>query len=634
MCGICGVYGLEDEKLIKRMNEQLVHRGPDDSGIYSDKNIMLGHRRLSIIDLFSGRQPIHNEDESIWIVYNGEIYNYKDIKEELEQKGHRFYTNTDTEVIIHSYEEYGEECVKKFNGAFAFAIWDQNKRKLFLARDRLGIKPLYYLWNGEILLFASEIKSILQYEGYKPEVDLNAMHNFLVFRYNNSIQTLFKRIKKLPPAHSMTIQTGKANLKRYWSLQVSELSKKSKEEYIKELSRLLADSVERRLMSDVPLGAYLSGGLDSSSVVGVMCKFIEEPKTFSIGFGEYGESEIEFAKIIADHFGTDHHEIIVEPDVIEFLPKIIWHLDEPMSDLATLPVFIMSQEAKKDVSVILTGDGNDEIWAGYPRYHIQLKRERMRRLIPLFFRQKIIPKVIDHFPESRMRSIFNDIKDTLIDSETYYKKGGVFDDRERHSMYNEMLNQKIEIMSPKQVISQRYFQDNWSLLNKLLLIDVNTLLPNSFLVKVDRMTMAHGVEARVPLIDHRIVELSFTVPPELKLHGSSEKYLFKEAMNDILPKEIIKRKKHGFGVPIDMWMKELKELAEQILDGKTTQNRGYFKAEFIKNVLKDINSPTHSQAQRLWSLITLELWHRIFIDGIANVNSINLNMDKIIYGRD
>src|SRR3989344_1891939 len=373
MCGIAGFYGLEDKGLLNRMTSPLNHRGPDGGGYYSDKLVSLGHRRLSIIDLEGGKQPITNEDGSVVVIYNGEIYNHKELRKELESK-HKFKTNSDTEVLVHLYEEYKEDFINKLNGFFAFALYDSNEKKLILARDRLGIKPLFYMLLGKKLFFASEQKSLLEYKEHKQEVEPNALYNFLMFNYNKSLQTLFRDIKKVPPGYMLVIKDQNIQFKKYWDLSYNRESK-TENEFSNELLGLLKDSVQKRLMSDVPLGAYVSGGVDSSAVVGLMSSFSKEPvKTFSVGFNQ-SDDELKYAKIISDHYQTDHQEIYVDHNDISLLKKIIWYLDEPMSDLATVPVYVMSREAKKKVTVVLTGEGNDEIWAGYDHFknHLRLK---------------------------------------------------------------------------------------------------------------------------------------------------------------------------------------------------------------------------------------------------------------------
>lgn len=645
MCGICGVFGINDEGLIRRMSDQLVHRGPDDVGTYIDDNVMLGHRRLSIIDLSSGKQPIHNEDESIWVTYNGEIYNHLILRAELEKKGHRFYTSTDTEVIVHLYEEYGDDCAAQLRGDFAFCIWDSNCKKILMARDRLGIKPLYYLLDGDTLLFASEVKSILQYDRYTPQVDMDALHNFFMYVYNNSLQTLFKGIKKVPPGHFITFENGQLSINRYWDIKVTESRLKSEDGYAKDLLDLLNESIEMQLMSDVPLGAYLSGGLDSSSVVGLMSQFVDAPKTFSVGFGDYGESELEYASLVAEHFETDHHEIIVEPDAVDLLPKIIWHLDEPMADMATIPVYVMSKEAKRHVSVVLAGDGNDEIWAGYSNHYIYSKLKNIQNTIPgpiqklmLPIARTLVPMVseiasdIVKDPLSQARFKYNEkLVEYLLESddEFIYKTCYPLSHVDIGDAYSQEFMDGISCLDQGRAVTERYLNNDYNILNKLLLLDVHTILPDSYLVKVDRMTMAHGIEARVPLIDYKLVEFAFTVPPELKLHGKNEKYLFKKAMKDVLPTRTVARKKQGFGVPTDEWAQELKDVFEPLLLSKSLENRDYFNKDFIQRTAGYLHNIDPYQTRVAWNLATLEIWHRIFIDGDKK-----MKMDDVLFGWD
>ncbi|WP_094226526.1 asparagine synthase (glutamine-hydrolyzing) [Methanolobus psychrotolerans] len=645
MCGICGVFGLNDMSLIRRMSDQLVHRGPDDYGFYSDEFVMLGHRRLSIIDLSSGKQPIHNEDESIWITFNGEIYNYLPLRAELETKGHEFYTSTDTEVIVHLYEEYGEEFISRLRGDFAFCIWDSNSKKILLARDRLGIKPLYYLLTNGVLLFASEIKSILQYEEYTPRVDPNALHNFFMYVYNNSLQTLFQDIKKVPPGSYMVFQGGELQIKSYWDVRIDESATTDEEEYSRRLRELLDEAVEMQLMSDVPLGAYLSGGLDSSSVVGLMSQFVDAPKTFSVGFGDYGESELKYARIVSEHFGTDHHEIIVEPDSVNLLPKIIWHLDEPMADMATIPVYVMSGEAKKIVSVVLAGDGNDEIWAGYSNHYIYSKLKKVQNSIPNPLRKVMLPvsRVLIP-PASELASAF--VKDPLTKARFHYNgelvehllEGGnefiyktcyPLSHVDINEVYSDDFLKNVESPEQGREVSRRFMEQKHDVLNNLLLMDVKTILPDSYLVKVDRMTMAQGIEARVPLIDYKLVDFSFMVHPKLKLNGSTEKYLFKKAMKGLLPEVTVARKKRGFGVPTDRWAEELKDVFEPLLLSHSLEKRGYFRKEFLIKAVASLKNIDPYQTRVAWNLATLEMWHRIFEDG-----GLHMDIETILHGWD
>ena len=403
MCGICGFLGFEDRTLLKRMCSTIRHRGPDEHGMHIDKRICLGSQRLKVIDLVRGRQPIYNEDRSICIVYNGEIYNFKEIKEGLERK-HRFYTDTDTEVVLHAYEEYGTGCLKKFNGMFAFAIWDSNKKRLFLARDRLGIKPLYYAFVGEKLLFASEIKAILEYP-IDREIDYIALQDFLAFRIAVDDRTMFKNIKKLLPGHFLLHEKGKFTIKKYWELKMHEL-KIDEKQCIEEVKSILKESVKSRMISDVPLGVYLSGGIDSSIVTGLMSQLEGNVKTFSVGFGEK-EDEIRYARLVADHLSTDHHEIIVEPNTMKLLPEIIWHLDEPMADPATIPTYILSEFTKKKSTVVLTGEGGDEQFGGYMQYKFMLLNQSYDRYLSKLTGKRMPGIMLRVVPKGVLNGFFN-----------------------------------------------------------------------------------------------------------------------------------------------------------------------------------------------------------------------------------
>jgi len=614
MCGICGIYGFEDKGLSKNMCKVIRHRGPDDSGFFIDKNICLGHYRLSIIDLETGKQPIHNENHSIWIVYNGETYNYKDLKKDLEKKGHIFYTKTDTEVLVHLYEELGDSFVKKINGMFAFAIWDSNKNKILLGRDRLGIKPLYYCLIDGRLLFASEIKSILQYEEVKREIDYQALNDFFTFRYIPGSRTIFKDIKKLLPGHIL-IYNGKLSINKYWDIKFSE-EEKSEQYYSAEILKLLEESVSRRLMSDIPLGAYLSGGLDSSAIVAIMSKFSEEPiKTFSVGFDEEDVNELKYAKIVADHFGSDHHELNIKYDALRILPKIIWHLDEPLADPATIPTYLMSELTKKYVTVVLTGEGSDELFAGYPHYKLLYLTHRYGKLIPKFLRCSM-PSILSKFQNSlKLRRFFNHLSNLENEVDSYLDVISVFDKREKkglyvHSIYKKTQNYNIDID-----ITSYLKNDIKNYLNQIFLMDIKRWLPDDLLLKIDKMTMANSVEARVPFLDHNLVESASRIPANLKLQGLRDKYIYRKSIAGIIPKEILKRKKHGFTVPINSWLKgEFGEVALQILSEKNIKKRGFFNPNIIQKIIKNHNKSQPYYRRQFWALVVFEIWYRIYID--------------------
>lgn len=626
MCGICGLVGLEDGQLLKRMCDVIEHRGPNDSGFYTNGKVSLGNRRLSIIDVKGGHQPIHNEDETIWVTFNGEIYNYGQLKQGLEKSGHKFYTNSDTEAIVHLYEKYGEKFVEKLRGMFAIAIWDDKKKRLVLTRDRLGKKPLYYSVVNGIFLFGSEIKSILQYEETPRKVDFKALDYFLTFRYVPGPLTMFQGIKKLQPGHTLIYENGKIRIQKYWDVAFS--SEQENENYFsKKLLGLLRESVKIRLMSEVPLGAYLSGGTDSSSIVKIMSEFMEDPiKTFTVGFGDPRFDELKYAKMISEEFGTDHHEFIVNPNDVNILPKVIWHFDEPIADPAALPTFMLSELAKKYVTVVLTGEGGDELFAGYEQYKIILKTEQYLGPMPKVVKTKLIPKIIKAVPKKFLNLFF-------AYSSSFGKKGmerfseymssfgdlgkkylsivSIFDEKEKRNI----LQKQFLSTNSLKLVNNYLRSVNAKTLNKLLLLETKVQLPDNLLMKVDKMTMAYSIEARAPLLDQELVEFSASIPPQLKLKGMTDKYILRKAMNDLIPKAIVKRKKQRFFVPIDIWFeRDLGKIVKQIFSNQRECERMHLNSKFIQKIIQNHHESKLYYSRQLWSLLTFALWHKIFID--------------------
>lgn len=636
MCGICGFYGLEDKGLLQRMMKALEHRGPDDSGTYSGRNICLGHRRLSIIDLKTGKQPISNENGTVTIVSNGEIYNYKELRSYLESKGHKFYTKSDTEVIVHCYEEYGEECPKKLNGCFAFAIWDDNRRKLFLARDRHGIKPLYYTKIGNMFFFASEIKAVLEYEETKREVNINALHDFLSYRCNSIEETMFKGIKKLMPGHSLSYDYREVKIKKYWDVQISPDETKPEDYYRKLLYKRLKEAVKIRMMSEVPLGAYISGGIDSSSIVGLMSSLVEEPiKTFSVGFGfEQEHDELKYARLIADTYKTEHKEIIVKPDTVKLLPKIVWHLDEPMSDPTCIPVYLLSERIKKYATVVLTGDGGDEQFAGYVQFKIMMLHKRYAQQFPHYVRN-IIPPMVRFVPKRFLNLVFkyaatlgeegikrfSDFLKTDNKAKMYLDVVSIFSEEEKRELYSDITNEQTKNTDMIKEINKQYFNDGLDFLNQVVRLDTDKILAEDMLMKADKMTMAHAVEERVPFLDHNITELTAILPPSLKLNGLKDKYILRKAMKDIVPKEILKRKKTRFFVPIHNWFTgELKELTKQLLDEEVIRKQGFFNYSYVEKIFKNYEKSRLFYSRQLWSLLSFQLWHKVYIEKVGSLD--------------
>jgi len=626
MCGIVGKYSLKQipvsNDLLHDMCDVIVHRGPDDEGYYINGNIGLGMRRLSILDLQTGNQPIHNESKDIWIVYNGETYNCPELRAELERKGHKFYTRSDTEVIVHCYEEYGDECVSKLNGMFAFAIWDSRRRRLLLARDRLGIKPLFYTVSDGSLLFASEIKSILQDRTVKREVNLHALHNFLSLNYIPHPDTIFKGIYKLPPGHTLTCDgEGRIKIREYWDVKFGQ-SPESADSYAEELREKLKESVRLRLLSDVPLGVLLSGGIDSSSIAALMSSLVDEPiKTFSIGFEEKSFNELEYARIVANMYGTDHHEMIVKPNAVELLPKLVWHFDEPFADSSAIPTYLVSKMAREHVKVVLSGEGGDEVFAGYETYAAYRAAELYSR-IPRLIRKKFIRPFVHSLPASTKKvsfdykaKIFVDGDDFSPERRHYWWKLIFSEDAKKQLYSQEMLSDNIFDDSFGEFA--KYFDrtDAVDMLNRILYVDTKVYLANDILVKSDRSSMANSLELRVPMLDHNVVEFAASIPPELKLNGFQKKYILKKAMEPLLPKKILYRKKKGFSIPAPSWLRnELKEMVLDVLSPAQLKRTGFFNPEYVKELLNQHFHGVKDNSRPIWGLLTFMLWHRTFME--------------------
>ena len=645
MCGIAG-FNWEDRTLIKRMTDIIEHRGPDGDGFYVDKGVSLGHRRLSIIDLSSaGKQPMSNAEGTIWITFNGEIYNFKELRLLLEQKGYQFRSNADTEVIIHGYEEWGENIVEKLHGMFAFAIWDSVHKTFFLARDRLGKKPIYYYWDNHKFIFASEMKALLLHP-IKKNVDYISLNHYLAYFPVPAPRTIFTEIKKLLPGHSLTLQGNFLNIKKYWDLQFSN-TYTTEREVMDRLIPLVRSSVEKRLMSDVPLGAFLSGGIDSSLIVALMSEMMPEPvKTFSIGFHEEQYNELKYARIIAEKFNTDHHEKVVEPRLMNILPKLIWQLDEPFADHSALPVFFVSQLAKKHVTVILSGDGGDELFGGYQRYVRQDIAQKMSRFpAPLLNMMqggsKLIPK-----KGERASRFFDYVK--MKPEERYAGWFTIFDQKMKEELYTPETREKIPELDSSEVytqymssvpssiqsltlasgeVSSTSSAPSGSFMNKMSYADVKVYIPNDILVKVDKMSMLNSLEARVPLLDHQLVEFSAAIDPRLKMKFWEKKYLLKKAVQPILPKEIIYRQKKGFGIPLKEWFNgELKDFAYEELLSERAMSRGYFNREYVRTILNKHQKGKRNYGAHIWTLLCFEMWNRIYLDGekIQGVNMLGV----------
>lgn len=632
MCGICGIYNYSDKSPVepprlKKMNDALYARGPDDEGYFIKGNIGLANKRLSIIDVEGGNQPIFNEDGNVCVVYNGEIYNYIELREDLKKKGHIFKTKTDTEVIVHLYEQYDEDFLKFLRGMFAFALWDSRQEKLILARDRFGIKPLVYYDRGGRLLFASETKAIVNDDKIERELDFEAVHYYLTYLSVPSPLTIYKSIKKLPPATIVICHKGRVIEKKYWSLEPKRLKFNSVEEYGDVFYGLLKDSIKSQLMSDVPLGVFLSGGLDSSSTVGLMSQLSSQSvRTFSIGFEEKNYDELEYARFIAKRFNTEHHELIMTPKDIGGMENLIWNLDEPHGNSSALAIYLVSKLAVPYVKVALTGIGGDELFGGYHAY-IADKLSFYYFILPKMIIQRAVPNLlsrikIDSQNPSRTRKVLRFLKSAYLPYSKRHSKWmslSGFDDEEKNELYSDFLKKQTDGLRSFAVTSE-YFDRAESLgldyLNTAMFVDLNTYLNNDVLQHVDRMTMANSLEARVPFLDHKLVEFALAIPSNLKLKGLTSKYLIRNSMKGLLTDKITKRHKHGFGVPISEWFKSdfIRKNTYEFLNESSIKRRGFFKVEYVKKLTEEHLKGKVDNSHKLWLIMILEIWCRKFLD--------------------
>ncbi len=627
MCGIVGFVnaGTKDvsREIVERMNNCIVHRGPDEDGFYVKDNVALAMRRLSIIDLAEGQQPIFNEDKTKLIVFNGEIYNFQELRKNLQDSGHKFKTHSDTEVIIHLYDEYGVDCVQHLRGMFAFAIWDKTEKILFIARDRVGKKPLLYSHqtNGD-LIFGSEFQALLAHPDISREVDFEAIDSYLSFLCVPAPQTAFKQIRKLEPGHWLRWKDGKIETNRYWLPDFSKKIKISEEEAIEETTRILRESVKLRMISEVPLGAFLSGGVDSSVVVALMAQESSKPvKTFSIGFEEQDFSELKYAKIVAEHVGAEYNEFIVKPDALEVLPTLVEHYGEPYADSSAIPTYYVSKETRKYVTVALNGDGGDESFAGYERY-AAMQIAQLYHRFPKFLRNNFVEKPINLIPTSELKkSRFRDAKRflqaaSLEKTERYFHWTTVFREKAKEELYTKEFIQTVAKNDASDVLNQWFKKANGSgILDTTLLTDQMTYLPNDLLVKVDIASMANSLEARSPFLDHNVIEFAASLPENLKMQRFQTKSLLKKVAARLVPSEVIYRRKMGFGVPIGNWFRgEMKDFVKDVLLSEKSLNRGIVKKEILKNYVEEHINAERDHTFQIWTLLMLELWFQRFID--------------------
>jgi asparagine synthase (glutamine-hydrolysing) len=635
MCGINGiVFSVEsgrhaDARVVERMRDVLEHRGPDDSGLFVEGRVGLGHRRLSIVDVAAGHQPMTNEDGSLRIVFNGEIYNHADYRAGLEARGHRYQTHCDTETILHLYEEDGARSVEALRGMFAFAVWDRNRSELFVARDRLGVKPLYYVHADDgSFYFASEIKALLAAGAVAPELNYAALPDYLANRATSGEETLFRGVKRLLPGHTLLWRDGRVHIEKYWDISFAgqdEGAARSDEDYVEEWFETFRTAVRLRLMADVPLGMFLSGGIDSSAIAAVMSGMVSEPvKTFSVAFAEREANELAYARMVAERFGTEHHEIVVSPE--EFfaaLPHLVWHEDEPIAHSASVPLNFVSRLAARHVKVVLTGEGSDETLAGYYRYHKTVYNLRLGRLYeraaPAPLRRAVAAAAARLAPAALGRKLSRTFVHLPADIEhLYFDNFGVFRRDAQARLLTPEARERAGTLDPYAAVRD-YLRgtDADSLLDQLLYVDTKTYL-HELLMKQDQMSMEASIESRVPFLDHRLVELAARMPARMKLRGLTTKYVLRRAMRGVLPEPIITRRKMGFPVPLGAWLRgPFRHLVEEYVLGERAAARGVFDREFVRGLVARHQSGAENHAERLWALVNFEMWQRRFFDGEA-----------------
>ena len=638
MCGINGIALSSrsrrqlDVRVLERMRDVITHRGPDDEGIFVDGRVGLGHRRLSIVDVAAGHQPMTNEDGSLHITYNGEIYNHADFRASLEARGHVYRTHCDTETILHLYEEEGVRSVERLRGMFAFAIWDARRRELFIARDRLGVKPLYYVHADDgSLYFASEIKALLEARAVAPEVNFAALPDYLANHATSGEETLFRGVKRLLPGHTLLWRDGEVQIEKYWDVTFArdadeEPRRRTDGEYIAEWSELFRTSVRLRLMADVPLGMFLSGGIDSSAIAAVMSGMVSSPvKTFSVAFAEREANELEYARMVARAFGTDHHEILITPE--EFfgaLPSLVWHEDEPLAHPSSVALYFVSRLASQHVKVVLTGEGSDELLAGYERYRKTVYNlalgARYHRWAGASLRRAVRSQIEGLPTKSKIRQKLSRTFLCLppqIES-IYFDNFAVFSRTMQHDLLTEETKERTGALDPyAEVCRHLETTDADTLLNKLLYADAKTYL-QELLMKQDQMSMAASIESRVPFLDHKLVEFTSRLPERLKLRGWTTKYILRRSMKGVLPEAILKRSKLGFPVPVGSWFRgAFRSVIDEYVLGERAVGRGLFDPRFVSSLVGRHQSGAEDQTERLWALVNFEMWMRRFIDGEA-----------------
>jgi len=627
MCGVAGKLANApdapiDRRLLVAMADKLAHRGPDADGYYVAPGIGLAHRRLSILDVAAGHQPLTNEDGTVWVSFNGEIYNFAELRQELLGRGHTLRTHSDTEVIVHAYEEWGVACVERFRGMFAFALWDGRARRLLLARDRVGIKPMYYAQCSDGLVFGSEIKALLEEPTLDRTWSPEAVDAYLALLYVPSPQTIYAHVHKLPPGHVLVAEHGRITLHKYWDLEFqTELASTRAEDYLEELDAQLAEAVSSHLVSEVPLGAFLSGGIDSTAVVAYMAQAADAPVlASSVGFNERAFNELDKARAVASHLGCEHVTRVIAPRVADLLPRLAWHFDEPFADSSAVPTYYVSAAARERVTVALSGDGGDELWAGYAWHRVEMWESRVRRwlgdagcrLAAGVGRQ--LPLSVKGARSLRHLGV-SDI-DACASKYSYDR----FEDADKQALYSDGFAARTRESDPFASARQAYAAcRSKDPLDRVMYVDVKTYLPDDILTKVDRMSMAVSLESRVPLLDHKLIEFAATVPSSLKLRGGTSKYLLRRILEKRVPRSIVDAPKHGFTLPVGEWLRgPLAGLTTDLLFDGRLHDRGLFRDKGLRRLWDEHRTGRRDHRHRLWSLVMLELWFREFVDRQAS----------------
>ena len=625
MCGIVGVLDTRPDHvvepaIIERMLDTITHRGPDDAGIYTSGQVGLGTRRLKIIDLDGGHQPLANEDDTAWVAFNGEIYNHNARRVALAASGHHFKTRCDTEVIVHEWEEHGERCVDWLDGQFGLAVWDTKSRTLLLARDRLGIKPIYYSWDGTRLVFCSEIKGLLASGLVAREVDLQSLYHYVGYEFVPAPATMFRGIHKLPAGHRLTVRDGQLEVQRYWNVQFAP-EDLSEDECVRTIRQLLAESVEQRLMSDVPLGVFLSGGLDSTAVLSFAREVSTQPlPTFTIGYADKSFSEWEHARRAANHFGTDHHEIVIDPITPEAIEHAVWHLDEPMTDLSAMPFHILARSAREHVTVCLSGEGGDEVFVGYDRFIASKLEQTLYRRVPAFIRRHVVEPVVARLPDQPQKKGAINLLKRFIEGAALPAEGGhmrwqYFSSAQQdRRLFTTGFLEKVAADAFAPVRRHATAAGDVDRLARECYVDLRLTMPDSVLMKVDKMSMATSLEVRVPFLDHRLVEFAARIPSDVRFPGLRTRAIYRKAMTGVLPSFTLERGKQGYSLPLKTWLRgELRDYMTTLLNGSPLL-REHINLSYVNQLIDEHQRHVKNHSHVLWALMNVALWHRRYIE--------------------